>query len=143
MSRPNWDQYYMDIATAVSARGTCDRKKVGAVIVQNGAIVATGYNGSITSLDHCDDVGHMMEDGHCVRTIHAEMSAITQAARNGIILQDSTLYTTASPCWPCFKHIVQVGIGVIVFGEFYRDDRIFDAANELELTLIDLSKDKD
>ena len=70
--RASWDEYFMRIAEEVASRATCDRKHVGAVIVRDKSILATGYNGSIRGLPHCDEEGHLMEDGHCVRTIHAE-----------------------------------------------------------------------
>ena len=79
--RASWDEYFMNIAREVSTRSTCDRKFVGAVIVRDKSILATGYNGSIRGLPHCDEEGHLMEDGHCVRTVHAEANAIVQAAR--------------------------------------------------------------
>ena len=82
-TRASWDEYFMNIAREVATRSTCDRKYVGAVIVRDQSILATGYNGSIRGLAHCDDDGHLMEDGHCVRTVHAEANAIVQAARNG------------------------------------------------------------
>lgn len=138
--RKDWNHYFMDIAKVVSERGTCDRKHVGAVIVREKRILSTGYNGSVAGTPHCDEVGHMMEDNHCVRTIHAEANAIVQAARNGVILEGSTIYTTASPCWPCFKLISNSGIKKIVFGEFYRDDRIFEVAQLIGIELVDLSK---
>jgi len=75
---------------------------------------------------HCDDVGHVLENGHCVATIHAEANAILQAARNGVRIEGADIYTTASPCWPCFKMIANAGIKRIVYGEFYRDERIFE-----------------
>ncbi len=81
----------------------------------------------------------MMEDGHCVRTVHAEANAIVQAARNGIRIEGSSIYVTASPCWPCFRLIANAGINRIVFGEFYRDQRIFDLATELGIELVDRS----
>ncbi|MFM2153754.1 MAG: hypothetical protein RL199_2189, partial [Pseudomonadota bacterium] len=96
------------------------------------------YNGSIRGLPHCDEAGHMMEDNHCVATIHAEANAVIQAARNGVGLLGSTIYTTASPCWPCFKLVANAGIRRIVYGEFYRDDRIFDVARRLDLELVAL-----
>src|SRR3990167_6318832 len=74
--RAGWDSYFMNIAREVSTRSTCDRKFVGAVIVRDKTILSTGYNGSIRSLPHCNEVGHMMENGHCVATIHAEANAI-------------------------------------------------------------------
>ena len=82
-TRLPWDEYFMQIAVQVSTRSTCDRKHVGAVIVRDKTILSTGYNGSVRGMPHCDDVGHMMEDGHCVATVHAEANAIIQAAKNG------------------------------------------------------------
>ncbi len=138
--RADWDEYFMRIAVEVSGRSTCDRKYVGAVIVRDRNILSTGYNGSIAGLDHCDDVGHMMEDGHCIATIHAEANAIIQAAKNGVNINGGSIYTTASPCWNCFKLIVNAGLKKISFGEFYRDERVFDVARRLDLELIDLSQ---
>ena len=129
----------MNIARVVASRSTCDRKFVGAVVVRDKTILSTGYNGSIRGLEHCDEAGHMMENGHCVATIHAESNAILQAAKNGVAIDRSTLYTTASPCWPCFKMIANTGIRRIVYGEFYRDDRIFSVAERLGIELIDLT----
>ena len=74
--RPSWDEYFMQIAQVVATRATCDRRHVGAVIVRDRTILSTGYNGSIRGLPHCDEVGHLMEDGHCVRTVHAEANAV-------------------------------------------------------------------
>ena len=81
----------------VATRSTCDRKHVGAVIVRDKMILTTGYNGSIRGLGHCDDEGHLMEDGHCVRTVHAEANAIVQAACNGVRVDGADIYVTASP----------------------------------------------
>jgi dCMP deaminase len=125
----------MNIAKEVASRATCDRKHVGAVIVRDKNILSTGYNGSVRGLDHCDDAGHMMENDHCVRTVHAEANAIAQAARNGARIDGATIYTTASPCWPCFKLIANAGLSRICFGEFYRDPRIFEFANALGIGL--------
>ena len=111
----------MDIARQVATRATCDRKHVGSVVVRDRTILSTGYNGSIRGMPHCDEVGHMMENGHCVATVHAEANAILQAAKNGVRIDGATLYTTASPCWPCFKLIANSGCVRIVYGEFYRD----------------------
>ena len=132
----NWDDYFMDIAAVVASRATCDRKHVGAVIVRDRTILSTGYNGSIRGMPHCDEVGHMMEDGHCVATIHAEANAILQAAKNGVAIDGADIYITASPCWPCFKLIANAGLRRIIFGEFYRDGRIFEIAQRLGIELI-------
>ena len=138
--RSSWDQYFMDIARQVATRATCDRKHVGALLVRDRTILSTGYNGSIRGLPHCDDVGHMMENGHCVATVHAEANAIIQAAKNGVAIDGATIYTTASPCWPCFKLIANSGCVRIVFGEFYRDPRIFEYAAKLQIELVSLAE---
>jgi dCMP deaminase len=91
-------------------------------------------------MSHCDEIGHEMENGHCVRTIHAEANAVVQAARNGVRIGDSEIYVTASPCYDCFKMIANAGISAIYFGEFYRDDRIEKLAREANMKLVDLSK---
>jgi dCMP deaminase len=134
-TRLEWDHYFMTIAKVVASRATCDRKHVGAVIVRDRTILSTGYNGSIRGMPHCDDAGHMMEDGHCVATIHAENNAILQAARNGVRTENASIYITASPCWNCFKMLANAGINEIYFGEFYRDSRIFEIAEKLGISL--------
>lgn len=137
--RVDWDTYFMRIAREVSGRSTCDRKHVGAVIVRDRTILSTGYNGSISGMPHCDDAGHMMESGHCIATIHAEANAILQSAKNGVMIAGATVYVSASPCWNCFKMIANAGITRVVYGEFYRDDRIFQVADTLEIDMVDLS----
>jgi dCMP deaminase len=137
--RVSWDEYFMNIARTVATRSTCPRKYVGAVIVRDRTILSTGYNGSIRGTPHCSEAGHMMVDGHCVRTIHAEVNAIIQAAKNGTAIERASIYVTASPCWNCFKAIANSGLLRIVFGEFYRDERIFEVANMLGIELVDLS----
>jgi dCMP deaminase len=134
--RMSWDDYFMSIARVVSSRSTCHRKFVGSVIVRDKTILSTGYNGSIRGMPHCTDVGHMMENDHCVATIHAESNAILQAAKNGVMIDGASLYVTASPCWSCFKQIANAGIKRVVYGEFYRDDRIFSVADKLGISLI-------
>ena len=126
----------MNIARVVASRSTCERKFVGAVIVRDRTILSTGYNGSIRGMPHCSDVGHMMEDGHCVGTIHAEVNAIIQAAKNGVAIDGAAVYVTASPCWSCFKAIANAGVKRIVYGEFYRDERIFDVAKTIGIELL-------
>jgi dCMP deaminase len=162
-NRPDWDHYFMRFAEAAATRGTCDRKFVGAVIVVDKQVIATGYNGSVVGMPHCSiegehawkraehrsaykfglhnpsvcvscgtkegrepekcpPAGHDMQDGHCVRTIHAEMNAIAQAAKRGVKIGGSTIYTTASPCWDCFRVLVNAGVRRFVFKEAYRAD---------------------
>jgi dCMP deaminase len=133
--RASWDEYFMAIAREVATRSTCDRKHVGAVVVRDRMILATGYNGSIRGLAHCDDEGHLMEDGHCVRTVHAEANAIVQAARAGVRVDGGDIYVSASPCFGCFKLIANAGMRRIVFGEFYRDNRIYELSAKLGIVL--------
>jgi dCMP deaminase len=133
--RINWKTYFMNIAKEVSTRSTCDRKHVGAVIVRDKTILSTGYNGSIKGLKHCDEIGHEMVDGHCVRTTHAEANAIVQSAKNGVSINNSEIYVTASPCYNCFKLIANSGIKTIYYDEFYRDERIINYASEANIEL--------
>jgi dCMP deaminase len=133
--RASWDEYFMNIAMQAATRSTCDRKHVGAVIVRDKTVLSTGYNGSIRGLPHCDDVGHTMENGHCIATVHAEANAIIQAARNGTAIDGADIYITASPCWNCFKLIANSGIRRIFYREFYRDEKILAVANEAGIEL--------
>ena len=138
MSRDDWNTYFMNVAKQVATRATCDRKHVGAVIVKDKNIIATGYNGSISGMPHCDEMGHMMENDHCVATIHAEANAILQSAKHGTSIDGADIYIAASPCWSCFKLIANAGIRRIFYGEFYRDHRIHDVAEKISLELISL-----
>ena len=126
--RPSWDEYFMDLATAVGKRGTCDRGRAGSIIVRDKRIISTGYVGSPPGLPHCDEEGHLMhvvtkEDGtvskHCVRTIHSEQNAICQAAKYGISLDGATFYVKLEPCYVCARMMVAVGIKRVVCGKRY------------------------
>ncbi len=137
-NRVSWEKYFMNIAKEVATRSTCDRKHIGAVIARDKTILSTGYNGSIRGLPHCDEVGHEMVDGHCVRTTHAEANAIAQAAKNGIRVDEAEIFITASPCYNCFKLIANSGIKTIYYDEFYRDERILKHAKEAGIELVHL-----
>ena len=137
-NRVSWGTYLMNIAVEVSTRSTCDRKHVGAVIVRDKTILSTGYNGSIKGLPHCDDVGHEMLEGHCIRTTHAEANAIAQAAKNGVKIDSGEIYVTASPCYNCFKLIANSGIKTIYYKELYRDNRISNRAKEVGIKLVNI-----
>jgi dCMP deaminase len=119
MTRPSWDEYFLHIAFEVSQRSTCDRAHVGAVIVVDKQIMTTGYNGSPSGMLHCDDAGHDMQDGHCIRTIHAELNAVAQAAKHGVKIMNSTLYVTHFPCHNCQKVIINAGIARVVYCKTY------------------------
>lgn len=112
----------MVIAHVVSLRGTCDRAQVGAVLVQDNHIISTGYNGSPRGLPHCDEIGHLMQSGHCVRTVHAEQNALIQAALHGVSTEGAILYVTHFPCLSCTKLLVNAKIAGIVFLHDYRID---------------------
>lgn len=125
--RPSWDDYFMAIVKIIAARGTCDRLYAGSVLVKDNRIIATGYNGSPAGMPHCDDVGHLLEEGHCVRTIHAEHNSLLQAARQGSTSTlGSTMYTKYSPCIHCAKYIISCGIKRVVIGKVYRNSQAMD-----------------
>ena len=130
--RPDWDSYFMEIARAVSSRSTCDRAFVGALLVRDKRILTTGFNGSPPGLAHCDDDGHLMVEGHCVRTIHAEANAIIQAALHGVSTKNAICYVTHFPCIICAKMLISAGIVRIVYEVGYRIDinalRFFEAS---------------
>lgn len=117
--RKTWDQYFIELANHVSTRSTCNRKNVGCIIVKDNNILATGYNGSLTKDEHCDETNHLIVDGHCIRTIHAERNAIFQAAKNGVCLKDAIAYVNVEPCWECFKSLVSSGIINIYYQSDY------------------------
>lgn len=125
--RPGWDDYFMAIAKIVAARGTCDRLYAGAVLVKNNRIISTGYNGAVPGLEHCDNVGHLLEEGHCVRTIHGEHNALLQVAiQGGISTVGSTMYSKYNPCIHCSKYVVACGVKRVVIGKIYRNSQAVD-----------------
>ena len=143
MVRPSWDNYFMKIAVTVAERSTCDRAHVGAVLVKDKRILTTGFNGSPAGLPHCDDVGHLLVDGHCVRTIHAETNAIIQAALHGVSTNGATCYVTHFPCINCTKTLINAGITRIVFLNDYRVDQnalTFIQETGVQLMQVELTK---
>ena len=118
MARPTWDEYFLRMAEEAAQMGTCNRLKVGSVIVKDKIIVSTGFNGSIHGHPHCDEVGCLInEEGRCIRTLHSEENAILHADRSQ--LKGATLYCTHEPCERCTKMIAQVGIKRVVFLHSY------------------------
>jgi len=126
--RPNWHEYFMAICDQVALRSTCDRKHVGAVIVdEENHILASGYNGTLPGQPHCNEVNHYMENGHCTNVLHAEINVVAHAAKRGICLRGTTLYCNVLPCWNCAKVIAAAGIKRVIFRETYgADPRVFD-----------------
>ena len=137
-NRVSWERYFMNLAIQAATRSTCPRKSVGAVIVRDKTVLSTGYNGSVRGAPHCTEVGCLMENDHCVRTVHAEANALVQAAHNGVRLEGAEIYVTASPCFNCFKLIVNAGIRRVCFGEFYRDDKVLRFADDLGIEMVHL-----
>ena len=114
-TRPPWDEYFMRIAFEVATRATCLRRHVGAVIVRDRRILSTGYNGSPPGQPHCSEVGCLLEDGRCIRTLHAEQNALMQAALHGVSTQGATLYATCRPGHVCARMVVAAGMVRVVF----------------------------
>ena len=142
-SRPAWDDYFGKIAEVVSSRATCKRRKIGVVIVdKEHHIISTGYNGSPPGLPHCDDAGHLMEEGHCVRTIHGEHNAVLQAAaQGGTSTRGSTLYTKYVPCIHCCKYMVAAGIVRVVYAKIYRNTQAVDYLEQAGLAVTQYRED--
>ncbi|MCM8788902.1 MAG: cytidine/deoxycytidylate deaminase family protein [Candidatus Omnitrophica bacterium] len=130
ISRPDWDDYFLGIARLVSGRSTCLRRKVGAILVKEKRILATGYNGAPSGVRHCDELGCLREQlkipsgerHELCRGLHAEQNAIIQAAYHGVSLKDSVLYITCHPCSVCAKMIINSGIKKVVVLEGYPDE---------------------
>ncbi|BBN99251.1 ComE operon protein 2 [Sporolactobacillus terrae] len=133
MERLSWDHYFMAQSHLLATRSTCERLFVGATIVRDKRIIAGGYNGSIAGGPHCIDEGCYMIDGHCVRTIHAEMNAILQCAKFGEPTDGAEIYVTHYPCVQCCKAIIQAGIKAVYFAQDYKNHpyakELFEAAH--------------
>jgi dCMP deaminase len=127
--RPEWDEYFMQVADVVATRSTCLRRNIGAVIVRDKRILATGYNGAPTGLPHCSEVGCIKDRLHVpsgerqelCRALHAEQNAIVQAARYGTVIEGANLYCTTEPCSMCAKMIINAGIRRVVYRDPYPD----------------------
>jgi len=129
MPRPSWDEYFMAITAQVAERATCTRRQIGAVLVKDKRILATGYNGAPSGSPHCDVVGCLREQRaipsgtqhELCRGIHAEQNAVIQAARHGIAIDGATVYCTHQPCVLCAKILINAGVQRIVYQEPYPD----------------------
>ena len=120
MTRPGWDEYFLKLAMLASERATCPRMHCGCVLVKDKNVIATGYNGSIPGDDHCEDVGCMIVDDHCIRTNHAEINALAQAAKRGNSVEGATAYVTNMPCSTCTKALIAAGIKrVVIFSDYH------------------------
>ncbi|MCP3025616.1 ComE operon protein 2 [Halobacillus sp. A5] len=121
MERISWDHYFMAQSYLLKTRSTCERLAVGAVIVRDKRMIAGGYNGSVSGGVHCIDEGCYVIDGHCVRTIHAEMNALLQCSKFGVATEGAEIYVTHFPCLHCTKAIIQAGIKAVYYSEDYRN----------------------
>ena len=118
--RPAWDEYFLKLAMLASERSTCPRMHCGCILVKDRFVLATGYNGSIPGQPHCEDAGCLIVDDHCVRTNHAEINALVQAAIHGVNISGSTAYITNMSCTTCAKALIAAGIKrVVVFSDFH------------------------
>ena len=129
MGRPSWQEYFTDITRLVASRSTCCRRKVGAILVKNKRILATGYNGAPTGVPHCLDVGCLREElgvpsgerHELCRGLHAEQNAILQAAHHGVSIDEADIYCTNLPCIICTKMIINAGIRRVYYLDGYAD----------------------
>jgi dCMP deaminase len=142
--RLSWDQYFLTITRQVAERSTCNRAKVGAVIVREKNILATGYNGSPAGLPHCTEVGCLIyqsktpsgeTEENCYRTIHAEINAIAQAAKNGVSIRDAAIYVTHTPCIHCLKVLINTGIRRIFYEKEYKLNTVRELLGSSEVVL--------
>ena len=136
--RPDWDHYFMEITSVVAKRSTCLRRQIGAILVKEKHILATGYNGAPKGLAHCVETGCLRqqlgipsgERHELCRALHAEQNAIIQAANLGVSIQGSTLYSTTAPCSLCAKMLINAGVVRVVFSGEYPDERAMDFFRE-------------
>ena len=112
-------EYFINVAVAVSKAGTCDRAQVGCVLVKDGNVISSGYNGAPVLAPQCSDVGHAMEGGHCVRVIHAEERALIGAARVGVSVCGAVCYCTLSPCIRCAERLYEAGVRLVIYKDSY------------------------
>ena len=148
-TRPTWDEYFMTITRQVAERSTCTRAKVGAVIVHDRSIVATGYNGSPAGMPHCLDVGCLIYESktpagdtetNCFRTIHAEINAIAQAARNGNRIEGCDVYVTHTPCIHCLKVLVNTGVKRVFYERPYKIETIQELRERSGVELVEVRR---
>ena len=145
MERPSWDHYFMDMAKLTSQRSTCLRRQVGAVIIQDKHIIATGYNGAPRHVAHCDERGGCLREKMNVPSgerhelcmaLHAEQNAIIQAATLGQSIEGGTMYITHQPCAICAKMIINAGIRKIIVNEGYPDKLSVEILDEAGLKIV-------
>ena len=148
MSRPPWDEYFMKIVDLVKTRSTCLRRQVGALIVKDKRILASGYNGAPAGVSHCDEVGCLRqqlnipsgERHELCRAIHAEQNAIVQAAYSGTSVRGATMYVSLQPCSLCAKLMINAGITKLVYRGLYPDELSLSMLNEAGIELVNFDE---
>ncbi len=148
--RPSWETYFMEIAVLVARRSTCLRRSVGAVVVKDRRLLATGYNGAPTHVRHCQETGCLREQlkvpsgerHELCRGIHAEQNAIIQAAFHGVSIRDASLYCTNLPCSICAKMIINAGIKTIYYLSGYADSMSEEMLGEAGVNVFKLERQK-
>lgn len=143
MSRPSWDEFFLGLAEYVSQMGTCDRLRVGAVLVRDKHVLSMGFNGSPPGHPHCDEIGHLMIDGSCLRTRHAEFNAIAQAIKHQIDLKGATAYLTDSPCEDCARALIREGIRRVVFRRKYRKEEPLELLRKAGVEVVHMPREGD
>ncbi len=137
-TRPSWDEYFLQMADLAAQRATCLRRKVGAVLVKDKRILATGYNGAPSGLRHCAETGCLREKlnvpsgqrHELCRGLHGEQNALIQASLHGVSVKESTLYVTTQPCIICAKMLINAGIREIVISDGYPDEMAMEFLKE-------------
>lgn len=150
LKRPSWDEYFMEMAVLTAKRSTCLRRQVGAVIVKDRHVVASGYNGAPTGLAHCDEMGGCLRQQlevpsgqrhELCRALHAEQNAIIQAAAQGNSINGASIYVTNHPCIICAKMIINAGIKKVYIKESYPDEMAADILKEAGLEIVMLGEE--
>jgi dCMP deaminase len=149
--RPSWDEYFMEITNLVATRATCLRRKVGAILVKDRRILATGYNGPPKGVPHCDEIGGCLREKLDIpsgermelsRAIHAEQNAIIQAAKMGTNIDGATLYVTNHPCFICAKMLINAGVKKIVYRDGYPDTYAEEILKEADVQVVKFKEKK-
>lgn len=148
VKRPGWDEYFMGFARLARTRSTCLRRKVGAVLVKDKNLLATGYNGAPRDVPHCDEVGCLREirqvpsgqRHELCRGLHAEQNAIIQAAFHGVSIRDADLYSTTFPCVICTKMLINAGVRCIYYEEGYPDELSREMLEQAGIELVPMTK---
>jgi dCMP deaminase len=146
--RPSWDEYFMELARVIARRSTCLRRQIGALLVRDKRILATGYNGAPAGLPHCDEVGCRRDQlgipsgqrPDLCRALHAEQNAIIQAALHGVNTRDSVLYCTHQPCVICAKMLINAGVVRAVYEGDYPDDLAREMLQQAGVELVRFSR---